>query len=130
MGSQRPDYLNHLDIRRQGLGRAEHACTVVLLPSARALVPRRFQRQIATTALDQVVELGIVTHHPSCSPGRWPPGRPTVWGYRCRRGQTRSGSYRSRRDAAESCAVEAIEGTLARTRFEADRWERRRPDDN
>lgn len=39
-------------------------------------------------------------------------------------------SYRHRRDAAESCAVEATDGAVARQRFDLERWDCRRPDDN
>jgi hypothetical protein len=130
MGEHRPDYLNHVEVRRQSAGRTDHTAVVVLLPTGRAQIPQPDQLGLAQVPPDRELPLGWVTPHQT-DPGRGRRTRVTVWRFTCR-GQPdgRSGLYLSRHDAAESCAVEAIDGPGARQRFELDRWQRHRPNDN
>ena len=122
MGKDRPDYLNHVEVR--------HAAVVVLRPEGRAKLPPPVQQQLAEMPADQDLQLGwVVPHETGLGPGRRT--RTTVWAFTCE-GQPDRGSarYPNRHDAAESCAVQAIEGPTARQHFDTDRWHHRRPDDN
>jgi hypothetical protein len=132
MGGHRPNYLNHLQVRRRGTDRTDRSRTVVLLPAARSLIPQGFQHQIVDVPPDHEVKLGVVIPETCCSAGHGYLRQPTLWRFTSRdQPQPEgSGTYRSPHEAAESCAVEAVEGPRARQRFDLDRWRRRRPSDN
>jgi hypothetical protein len=122
MGKHRPDYLNRVEVR--------HTSVVVLRPDGRSKLPRTARQRQAQTPPDQDIQLGWVVAH-EAFPGLGRRTRATVWTFTCD-GQPDHGSarYHSRHDAAESCAVQAIDGPAARQRFDTDRWHNRRPDDN
>jgi hypothetical protein len=132
MGTHRPDYLQHVEVRRQGADRTEHTCAVVLLPAARPSLPQHFQEQLTGVPAGQEIHLGQVTprHLERSTRGMRTP--PAAWTFSCR-GHPRhliSATYTSRHDAAESCAIETIDGPIARQRFDLDRWKLHRPTDN
>lgn len=119
----RPTYLAHVSTRRLPPGQT---FVVVLKAPGRALLPAHVQWRLADVEATSDVRLGLV------APRKIEPvdGRQRVlsWGYN-RWGHSDdggSGAHYSRREAAESCAVEAIEGPAARQRFNASRSSRRR----
>lgn len=127
MARYRPPYLAHVRVRRWVGG----TWRVLLAPEGRPHVPQLFLHRVArgNTDLppDADIDLGLVAPRAVDDTG---PGRPrvTAWGSN-RHGHPDdggSGAYATRREAAESCAVEAIEGHAARQRFNVERARRRR----
>jgi hypothetical protein len=110
-----PLYLNRLVVRREGVARAGTGPAAVVLSAGSA------EREVV---VGRVVPLAGVERQRDRR--RVAPG----WGYVRGDAGAVQGSYHSRREAAESCAVEAMDGPAARRCFDRERWERRRPMDN
>lgn len=131
MATSGPGYLRHVVVRRVGIDRADHSAVAVLLPTARTGTRRSTDDLLAQVEPGGGVLLGRVVPHRERELGCGRRAGPISWDFVCRGHAAHApGSYRFRRDAAESCAVEAIDGPVARQRFDLERWDSRRPDDN
>jgi len=130
----RPAYLNHIGTRSCATPRSDLPCTVVLRPQGRALLPTGAHQRLGLTQVppDQDIELGAVAPHDRASLTRRRHGHPGSWVFLRpdHSGGPSTGRYDYRSEAIESCAVEAIDGPVARLRFDNQRWQRRRPSDN
>lgn len=130
MAGSGPGYLKRVMVGRVGIERVDHSAVVVLLPVARPGMRRSTLDLLAQVPPGGDVVLGWVVPHLERGLGRGRRAGAISWGFVCRgHAGHASGSYRFRRDAAESCAVEAIDGPVARQRFDLERSDCRRPDD-
>lgn len=138
----RPGYLAHVRVLPVTGG---HLGTwrVVLASTGRPLLPAHVQARLDAAGVDvwQDVALGLVAPRAvegdggEIVPLSYLPDRSTAtgrkvlsWGFNCHGhpDDGGSGAYETRRAAAESCAVKAIEGSRAHQRFDTARDRRRR----
>ncbi len=115
MVMSQPGYLSRVVLRGVGADRRNRMAAVVLLP---ARSPGQSLNHVVAGGREEVL-------------GRVVP-RDVLWSFvrDAGSGAAGSGLYRSPREAAESCAVEALDGAEARQRFDLERWVGRRPADN
>ena len=122
MAGSGPGYLKRVVVRRVGIGRADLEAAVVLRAGEGrpAEVPADLEMRLGRVVPQARSELNCASRARAVS----------SWTFVCEgygEGGRGGGWYRSRREAAESCAVEAIDGPAARRRFDFERWERWRP---
>jgi hypothetical protein len=125
MTGSRPGYLRRVVVRRRGIVRGDDGAVVVL---------RSLEGRSAGAVGDLEVVLGRVVAHRCGGSGRVGRARTASWTFvrewPRRASGCEPGWYRSCWEAAESCAVEAIDGPGARRRFDLERCQRWRPEDN